>query len=117
MYRVRPKTAPYELIMPRNDFIQSPSEPAFGELCAQLSEMANSLNEPEAWVADQLRECGRYGVFGWFMEHRWGGMDWSEADLVEAYLGLSAACLTTTFVITQRTGACIRIADSQNEWV
>lgn len=30
------------------------------------------------------------------------------------YLKLSAACLTTTFILTQRTGACRRIAGSEN---
>jgi len=104
-------------MMPRPDLIQAPADPAFRDLCAALSEMAVSLHAPDAWVASQLQECGRRGVFAWFMEERWGGMEWSEVHLVEAYLGLSAACLTTTFVITQRTGACSRIADSENDWV
>ena len=35
--------------------------------------------------------------------------------MIRGYLKLSAACLTTTFVITQRTGAVQRIAISENE--
>jgi alkylation response protein AidB-like acyl-CoA dehydrogenase len=35
--------------------------------------------------------------------------------VTRGYLRLSAACLTTTFIITQRTGACMRIAGSDNE--
>jgi alkylation response protein AidB-like acyl-CoA dehydrogenase len=46
-----------------------------------------------------------------------GGQGWSEAAVVRGYLKLSAACLTTTFVITQRSGAMSRIAASENEWV
>lgn len=34
---------------------------------------------------------------------------------MRGYLELSAACLTTTFAITQRTGACRRIEASENE--
>jgi alkylation response protein AidB-like acyl-CoA dehydrogenase len=37
-------------------------------------------------------------------------------DVVRGYLRLSSACLTTTFVITQRTGACRRIALAENPW-
>lgn len=103
--------------MSLDQYIQNPTDPAMEHLCAKLSEMAIALNQPDAWVAGQLQECGRYGVFAWFMESQWGGLDWSEPVLVEAYLALSAACLTTTFVITQRIGACRRIADSDNEWI
>jgi len=100
-----------------NEYIQNPSDPVMERLCARLSEMATTLNQPDAWVAEQLTECGRSGVFAWFMEDQWGGLNWSELDQVKAYLALSAACLTTTFVITQRTGACRRIADSDNKWI
>ena len=39
----------------------------------------------------------------------------SDADVTRGYFALSAACLTTTFIITQRTGACLRIAGSDNQ--
>ena len=45
----------------------------------------------------------------------WGGQEWTEVDITRGYLRLSAACLTTAFIITQRTGACQRIAGSDNE--
>jgi alkylation response protein AidB-like acyl-CoA dehydrogenase len=53
-------------------------------------------------------------VFRWFLPQEQGGVGWSEADAIRGYLQLSAACLTTTFVITQRTGAVQRIAISEN---
>ncbi|MCH7861192.1 MAG: acyl-CoA/acyl-ACP dehydrogenase, partial [Proteobacteria bacterium] len=46
-----------------------------------------------------------------------GGQQWSDVDVTRGYLRLSAACLTTTFIITQRTGACLRIAGSDNQTV
>ena len=61
--------------------------------------------------------CGKAGVFEWFVPRELGGQGWSEAAVVRGYLKLSAACLTTTFVITQRSGAMSRIAASENEWV
>jgi alkylation response protein AidB-like acyl-CoA dehydrogenase len=95
--------------------ITSPVHPALAELCAALSERARELDISEAWPAEQLRLCGEYGVFRWFLPEAVGGFGWSDADVIRGYLRLSAACLTTTFVITQRTGACLRIAGSENE--
>jgi alkylation response protein AidB-like acyl-CoA dehydrogenase len=54
-------------------------------------------------------------VFEWFLDAEWGGLGWDEEKVVRGYLALSAACLTTTFIITQRTGACRRIAGCDNE--
>ncbi|MCA9265359.1 MAG: acyl-CoA/acyl-ACP dehydrogenase, partial [Planctomycetales bacterium] len=58
--------------------------------------------------------CARYGVFSWFVPTEFDGQQWSESDITRGYLSLSAACLTTTFVITQLTGASRRIAASSN---
>jgi alkylation response protein AidB-like acyl-CoA dehydrogenase len=55
-------------------------------------------------------------VFTWFVPSEHAGQSWSARQIAEGYLQLSGACLTTTFVITQLTGACRRIAaavDSQ----
>ena len=49
------------------------------------------------------------------MPEAWGGQGWNAVDIVHGYLRLSAACLTTTFIITQLTGAARRIASSKNE--
>lgn len=96
--------------------ITHPEDPLLDALCDRFSELAPSLEAEDAWPAHQLEECGRHGVFEWFVERDLGGQGWSEADLVRGYLRLSAACLTTTFVITQRTGACRRIALAENDW-
>ena len=58
------------------------------------------------WPADSLRLCGDYGVFRWFLPRAWGGFEWSDQDLIRGYLRLSAASLTTAFIITQRSSAC-----------
>ncbi|MBC7854182.1 MAG: acyl-CoA/acyl-ACP dehydrogenase [Pirellulaceae bacterium] len=97
--------------------ITSPDSPAVDELCRQLAELAAKLEQSGAWPAEQLRLCGEVGVFEWFVPREQGGQGWSEAAVVRGYLKLSAACLTTTFVITQRSGAMSRIAASDNEWL
>lgn len=93
--------------------ITSPEDPALSELCEQLRELSTTLAE-EGWPARQLRLCGEYGVFEWFVGEQSGGQGWSEPDIMRGYLALSQACLTTTFVITQRTGAFHRIEASEN---
>lgn len=96
------------------DRITSPDDPKVEALCARLGELAQGLEEPGAWPGEQLRLCGEAGVFEWFVDRELGGQGWSEADVLRGYVKLAAACLTTTFVITQRTGAMSRIAASDN---
>jgi len=94
--------------------ITSPDDAALEELCGSLAELARQTDETGDWPAKQLQLCGQYGVFQWFIERAWGGQAWDEEAIVRGYLALSSACLTTTFVITQYTGACKRIASSGN---
>ncbi len=44
-----------------------------------------------------------------------GGAEIDDEELLIGYEKLAAACLTTTFVLTQRNGACQRIALSKND--
>ncbi len=95
--------------------ITSPDDPALAELCATLAERAIAMDRSGEWPAEQLRLCGEYGVYEWFIGPAWGGQEWNEEQLIRGYLALSAACLTTTFILTQRTGACRRIEGCNND--
>src|ERR1700761_8827032 len=95
--------------------ITSPDDPALAELCTELAALAVEMDRTGRWPEKQLQLCGERGVFEWFLDPVWGGQDWSEEDVVRGYLALSSACLTTTFIMTQRTGACRRIEGCQNE--
>lgn len=94
--------------------ITSPDHPALVELCQRLSKLAKETDLSGQWPTEQLRLCGEYGVFEWFLEPEWGGQEWDQESVVRGYLELSRACLTTTFILTQRTGACRRIATCDN---
>ncbi len=94
--------------------ITSPDDPALAELCSRLAELAGPLDQTGAWPAEQLRLCGEYGVYRWFLDPTWGGQAWDEQAILRGYMALGAACLTTTFIITQRSGACRRLASSDN---
>ena len=95
--------------------ITTPADMALDSLSAQLADASSRLRGAETWPARQLERCAAYDVFSWFVPAREGGQGWSEPDLVRGYLKLSKACLTTAFVITQRTAACTRLVDSPNE--
>lgn len=97
--------------------ITNPDDPTLGELCQQLAELSPTLDSTAAWPGKQFDLCASAGVFEWFVPRAAGGQGWNDADVIRGYLALSEACLTTTFVITQRAGACSRIAASDNDWV
>jgi alkylation response protein AidB-like acyl-CoA dehydrogenase len=101
--------------MPISTFVDHLDSPALDRLCHSLRNQAEELEKPGAWPAKQLQLCGEAGVFRWFMPSEHGGFGWSEEDQTRGYLRLSRACLTTTFVITQRMGAMRRIAGSDNQ--
>lgn len=95
-------------------WITTPDDPALDELCNALEGHAAKWDAGGAWPAESLALCGEFGVHSWFFPKEWGGQEWSEADLLRGYLKLSQACLTTTFILTQRNGACSRIVGSAN---
>jgi alkylation response protein AidB-like acyl-CoA dehydrogenase len=97
--------------------IQSADAPALRDLCEQLAARAAEIDRNQRWPEEQLRLCGDYGVYEWFQPVEWGGQGWNAPEVLRSYLLLSAACLTTTFILTQRSGACQRIAGSDNEAV
>lgn len=90
--------------------IASPDDPALAALCEQLSAGAAQVDADSGWPGRQLELCGQYGVYRWFVSESDGGLEWSDADLARGYIRLAEACLTTSFVITQRTGAIQRLA-------
>src|SRR5438105_3481698 len=100
--------------------ILTPDDPLLAALCDTLAAQADALGDD--WPAGQLRLCAEAGVYRWFVPEEQGGLGWGEADLIRGYLRLSAACLTTTFIITQLTGALRRIAaagsdELRREWL
>ncbi|WP_153557256.1 acyl-CoA dehydrogenase family protein [Roseimaritima sediminicola] len=96
--------------------ILTPDSVEMDRLCDRLRDLTVS-DDVAVFPEEALRACGRAGVFRWFLSEQDGGYGWSPADQTRGYLRLAAADLTTTFVITQRMGACRRIAASENRSV
>lgn len=100
--------------MHRSTQIVTPDDLALDELCRELAARADALDASGEWPGEQLELCRRYGVQRWFVGHEWGGLAWSEADLMRGFMRLSSACLATTFVLTQPLGVCRRLIAGSN---
>ncbi len=83
-------------------------------ILTSLGALAAELDAGRQWPRAQFELLARAGILGWVIPREFGGTAVSERELLTGYLDLAAACLTTTFVLTQRNGACQRIAGSQN---
>jgi alkylation response protein AidB-like acyl-CoA dehydrogenase len=78
-----------------------------GELAASLCPEAT-----EYWPEERLNALRDAGVLKWNMPVEFGGLGLDGAKILEGYQQLAASCLVTTFIMTQRNGACQRIMTS-----
>ncbi|HLJ12165.1 MAG TPA: acyl-CoA dehydrogenase family protein, partial [Planctomycetaceae bacterium] len=85
------------------------------DLIVRLAELAGPLDASGQWPALQFELLSKAGVLGWVVPREFGGAQVSERELLTGYVEMASACLTTTFVLTQRHGACQRIAASDNQ--
>lgn len=85
------------------------------DLCSQLKDHAEMLGSVDAWPSDQLAAMAEAGVLGWLIPEEFGGSGIAATGLTAGYEQLAAACLTSTFVLTQRNAAIQRIVTSPND--
>lgn len=82
-------------------------------LCQHLKSL--DFEDPVLLAKERVRLLGEHDVYRWFVSSEYGGFGWSAKDILHGYLELSAACLSSAFVLTQRSGAVKRISTSDNE--
>jgi alkylation response protein AidB-like acyl-CoA dehydrogenase len=85
------------------------------EFLDKLAEWSGGLDARQEWPRPQLDLLAHSGVLGWVIPREFGGTAVTQRELLTGYVQQAAACLTTTFVLTQRNGACQRIAASSND--
>ncbi|MFT4555049.1 MAG: alkylation response protein AidB-like acyl-CoA dehydrogenase [Planctomycetaceae bacterium] len=88
---------------------------SFQNLLEELRDSSSELNDDDAWPAEQLHAMSEAGVLGWLIPEEFGGGNISNDDLTVGYEKLAAACLASTFVLTQRNAAIQRIVRSENQ--
>ena len=82
-----------------------------------LTQLSDSLcpEETNYWPTERLNALRDAGVMRWNLPAEFGGSALNEQQMLEGYRQLAGACLVTTFILTQRNGACQRIVTSRNE--
>ncbi len=85
------------------------------DLCERLSDESAITNASSQWPSKQLKLCAQHEVFRWFVPTQYNGIGSSAAEIASGYIRLASACMTTAFVISQRSAACKRIVASANE--
>lgn len=88
---------------------------AFADLVAQLRSVNSELEQSGSWPLSAWNLLDEAGVLRWFLPAEYGGSPVEEATRQLGYLELASACLTTTFILTQRNAAVSRILLSENE--
>lgn len=86
-------------------------------LCQRLhkfNDTATAMSNVES-ALQRMQLCRKHDVFKWFTSSEYGGFGWSTDEIMHGYLEISAACLSTAFILTQRHGAVSRITGSDNE--
>ena len=89
------------------------------QLCDEfLDDLSSYRADPEnrdLWPAEQLELLAEEGVLRDVIPRGYGGTELAGPQLLARYMALAEADLETTFVLTQRNGACQRLAGCGNE--
>jgi alkylation response protein AidB-like acyl-CoA dehydrogenase len=95
--------------------VHKDSSARFEELLETLRIHSAELEEPGVSCAAQLERMACAGVMRWGIPEQFGGIELSAADQVAGFERLAAACLVSTFVLSQRNAAVSRIIACENE--
>jgi len=80
-----------------------------------ISNLADETEQQRSWPQQQLRMLAEVGILGWNIPDEYEGHLQPPVTQAAMTLRLSAACLTTAFVLSQRDAACQRILACSNE--
>lgn len=82
---------------------------------ATLSRLAEQADDALEWPAQSWAALCSEAVVRWPVPRALGGLEFSSADLLRGYERLSGACLTTTFILSQRDAAIRRLRDGARQ--
>jgi alkylation response protein AidB-like acyl-CoA dehydrogenase len=82
------------------------------ELKRSLSEQADVADREAAWPQSAWEALCLHGVTEWVIPSQYGGREVDLPTVLGGYERLAGACLTTTFIVSQRDAAVRRIRDS-----
>jgi alkylation response protein AidB-like acyl-CoA dehydrogenase len=80
-----------------------------------LRAAADETDRLAHWPGGQLRLCAESGVLHWFAPPEFGGVVLPQSLVLRRMSRLAAACLSTTFCLTQPAGVIARLAACDND--
>lgn len=83
-----------------------------GDVLETLSRNAAAADADPGWPAESWNALVGAGVQRWAIPAELGGLGLAATDLLDGYAALAGACLTTTFVLSQRDAAVRRLRDN-----
>lgn len=81
-------------------------------LLIELARLREQTERTDAWPAGAWQRVVESGLLGWGIPAEHGGHACSTREMLEAYIDVSRACLTTAFILTQRNSAVQKLVDS-----
>jgi alkylation response protein AidB-like acyl-CoA dehydrogenase len=81
------------------------------DLLEALATRADAADRRPDWPVESWAWLGRAGVLEWSIPTQYGGRTLDGASALHGYERLAGACLTTTFILSQREAAVRRIRD------
>jgi butyryl-CoA dehydrogenase len=84
------------------------------EALARLRNLADSADHYLSWPEQSWQILRSSGALQWTIPTSYGGLGLHGVLVLEKYERLASACLTTSFILSQRDAACRRILDSGN---
>ncbi|MFN0056661.1 MAG: acyl-CoA dehydrogenase family protein [Planctomycetales bacterium] len=87
---------------------------AVDRIAHDLKRLSGETADAAGWPQRQFELLREAGVLRWGIPAEFGGITISSREMLVGYAALAHVCLTTAFILTQRNGACQRIAQSPN---
>lgn len=84
------------------------------EVTAALEDGAQTADSDLGWPVASWQALQRGGVLEWSIPTEYGGGGLSAHELLHGHESLAGACLTTTFLLSQREAAVRRLLDGAN---
>ncbi len=91
------------------------SDEQLDTLTRRLAEWAGEYDESGQWPARSVDLIAEMGGARWIVPAEFGGDPLPHADILRAYEAMSAGCMSTSLIVTQRDGAVDLIANSPNQ--
>jgi alkylation response protein AidB-like acyl-CoA dehydrogenase len=85
------------------------------EALSILATHASAADGDPVWPSASWEALRQSGILSWCIPRAYGGAGLEGIELLNRYERVASACLTASFILSQRDAACRRLRDSGNE--